>query len=173
MEFELWGREEARARRDELMELWLRAFAGPPYHVGPEELPRVGGLFDRHTEVPGFRLVAALHRGGVVGFAYGFPRRPGEPWTEEVAASLPRRRRGWLRDAFGFVEIAVDPAFQGLGVGSTLHDRLLGSAGQGRAVLTVHAEAPAVGFYRRRGWRELGRLRASPYLIMGRSLAGR
>ena len=165
------GPEEAGARAEALLEVWLRAFSGPPYFVEPAELRRVRRLFSRHLTTPGFRLIAALKGGEIVGFAYGFPRTPGEAWTEEVAASLPPRlRERWLRGAFGFVEFAVDPRYQGLGVGSTLHDRLLATAQEPRAVLTVHAHAPAARFYARRGWRRLGWLKGAPYWILGKEL---
>ncbi len=174
MEFVCLGPEEAGARSEQLLAVWLRAFSGPPYFVEPDELRRVRRLFRRHLRTPGFRLVAALEAGAPVGFAYGFPRRPGEPWTEEVAASLPRLlRERWLEGAFGFVEFAVDPRYQGLGVGSTLHDRLLAHAREPRAVLTVHAHAPAARFYARRGWRRLGWLRGAPYWILGKELEKR
>ena len=169
MEFSLQGPAEVEPRTEELLLLWQRAFSGPPYFVEPGELRRVRRLFRRHLKTPGFRLAAAFDRGALIGFAYGFPRRRGEPWTEEVAASLsPELRRLWLRDAFGFVEFAVDPRYQGLGVGSTLHDRLLKSAREPRAILTVHAHAPAARFYARRGWRRLGWLRDAPYWILGK-----
>ncbi len=171
MEFALWDRERARAEADRLLSVWIRAFEGPPYFVEPKELARVRRLFLRHVQTPGFRLVAALEKGAPVGFAYGFPRTPGEPWTEEVAASLsPELRETWLKGAFGFVEFAVEPRYQGIGVGSALHDRLLETATEPRAVLTVHARAPAARFYARRGWRRLGWLKGAPYWILGKEL---
>ncbi len=171
MEFRLLDPGATRALTGVLLALWQRAFAGPPYFVEPGDLPRVRGLFRRHLATPGFRAAVAFHRGVPVGFAYGFPRRPGEPWTEEVAASLPPElRERWLREAFGFVEFAVDPAYQGLGVGSTLHDRLLASTDRPRAVLTVHAHAPALRFYLHRGWRRLGWLKGAAYWILGKEL---
>ncbi len=165
------GPEEAEAQAEALLGVWLRAFSGPPYFVEPGELRRVRRLFARHLAAPGFRLIAARAGDAIVGFAYGFPRTPGEAWTEEVAASLsPELRRRWLEGAFGFVEFAVDPRYQGLGVGSTLHDRLLATAREPRAVLTVHAHAPAARFYARRGWRRLGWLKGAPYWILGKEL---
>jgi len=169
--FHLLEAGEIAPLAEALLALWQRAFAGHPYFVQPKDLPRVKRLFQRHLETPGFRAVVAFRRGSPVGFAYGFPRRAGEPWTEEVSASLPiALRREWFREAFGFVEFAVDPAYQGIGVGSTLHDRLLATVREPRAVLTVHAHAPAARFYVRRGWRRLGWLRGTPYWILGKEL---
>jgi len=171
VEFLLFGPEEAARLEEHLMAVWLRAFAVPPYAVSERDLPRVRALFRRHCRTPGFRMVVALTGKRPVGFAYGFPRSPGEPWTEEVAASLaPAVRERWLVGAFGFVEFAVDPTYQGLGIGSTLHDRLLATAQEDRAVLTVHARAPAAGFYAKRGWQRLGWLKGVPYRILGKKL---
>ncbi len=165
------GPAEAQAAAEELLEVWYRAFSGAPYHVERSELSGVRRFFLRHVATPGFRLVAAFSQGRPVGFAYGFPRSPGEDWTEEVSASLaPGLRRRWLSNAFGFVEIAVEPRYQGIGVGSLLHDRLLATADEPRAVLTVHAHAPAARFYARRGWQRLGWLKGAPYWILGKEL---
>jgi len=170
----LWPRERVREEASRLLGLWLKAFSGPPYFARAGDLPRVRRLFYRHLEAEGFLFVAALVGEDLVGFAYGFPRHPGDPWTEEVARSLaPDLRRRWLEGAFGFVELAVDPDHQGQGIGSALHDALLAEARRPRAVLTVHEKAKAADFYRRRGWLELGRLEGSDYLIMGRELAGK
>ncbi len=171
MEFLLLNSQEAGRLAERLLSVWYRAFSAPPYSVTRGELVRARRLFEVHLATPGFRLIGAFLHGAPVGFAYGFPRSPGEAWTEEVAASLPAGlHRRWLEEAFGFVEFAVDPRYQGLGIGSQLHDRLLATAREPRAVLTVHAHAPAARFYARRGWRRLGWLRGAPYHILAKEL---
>ncbi len=163
------GPEPAGARLGDWMEVWFAAFSGPPYHVRPSALPLIEATFLSHLGEPGFRLVFAEEGGRVLGFAYGFFRRPGQPWVEEVAQALGPRAR-LLEGAFGFVEIAVHPDHQRKGVGSALHDRLLRGVKAPRAVLTVHERAPALGFYLRRGWRPLGALVEAPYLVLAKPL---
>ncbi len=171
MRVEVLGPREAKDLVDQLLAIWLRAFAQPPYYVRREELPRVRRMFSRHLSERGFRLAVALDAQAVLGFGYGFLRRAGEPWTDAVARALrPSGLSWWLQGAFGLVEFAVDPPHQNLGLGSRLHDALLAATDAPRAILTVHREATALGFYRRRGWQQLGQLPASAYLILGKRL---
>ncbi len=171
MRIEVLGPREAKDLTEELLSIWLRAFAQPPYYVRREELPRVRQMFSRHLSERGFRLAVVMEAQAVLGFGYGFLRRAGEPWTDAVARALrPLGLEWWLQGAFGLVEFAVDPQQQNLGLGSRLHDVLLAATDAPRAVLTVHRQAPALGFYQRRGWQRLGQLPASAYLILGKRL---
>jgi GNAT superfamily N-acetyltransferase len=151
------------------MDIWFAAFAAPPYHVEPSARPLIEAAFRAHLREPGFRLVAACEGKTPLGFAYGFMRRPGQDWVEEVARALGPRAR-LLEGAFGFVEIAVRPEHQRKGVGSALHDALLEGVRAPRAVLTVHEKAPALDFYLRRGWHRLGALVGAPYLVLAKPL---
>ncbi len=163
------GPGDAGPRARDWMDIWFAAFAAPPYHVEPSARPLIEAAFLAHLEEPGFRLVVAEEAGRALGFAYGFYRRPGQSWVEEVARALGPRA-GLLEGAFGFVEIAVHPYYQRKGVGSALHDALLEGVRAPRAVLTVHEKAPALGFYLRRGWRPLGALAEAPYLVLAKAL---
>ncbi len=59
----------------------------------------------------------------------------------------------WLTDAFEFVELAVDPDAQGIGIGRRLHDDLLDSVSQTTALLsTGQQESPAIRLYRSSRW---------------------
>jgi len=165
MRYQVLGPREAARLEDELLALWRRAFAEPPYGGEGAEFSSVRTCFRRHLENPGFRLVLARVPRGLVGFAYGFFLEEGGLWAAELARVLGAEA---LRGAFGLGELAVDPAFRGQGVGARLHDRLLAGVEARLFVLTVHRRAPALGFYLRRGWRPAGQLFRAPYLVLVR-----
>lgn len=111
--------------------------------------------FDRHTRYAGFAgLVAVDPHERVVGFTYGYRSEPGGWWHELVKPALAANGADdWLKDAFEFVELAVDPDWQGQGIGGTLHDTLLGERPERVALLsTAEGETPAQAMYRKRGW---------------------
>ncbi len=143
----------------QLSSVYRAAFAGEPYHRQAEEVAEFARALPAHTQRPDFRCVGALSvdSGEIVGFAYGYRSLPGQWWYDHVAHRLGSELAAdWLADAFQVAEVAVMPAFQGKGVGGTLHDLLLTGRTQGRAVLsTLDAETAATRLYRRRGWQEL------------------
>ena len=118
-----------------------------------------GERVPRHTSREGFRFLGAFDpRGRLVGFVYGYAGGPGQWWYDRVAAALgPKPRAEWLeRPHFELTELAVDPPYQGRGVGSRLHDLVLGDVPHDRALLSALADNPRViRFYERRGWRVL------------------
>lgn len=69
-----------------------------------------------------------------------------------------------MDDTFEFVELAVDPAWQGMGIGSALHDGILTGVPESIAVLSTRAGPfPARHLYDGRGWTEvIGDFRFSP-----------
>ena len=84
----------------------------------------------------GFRCPVVREAGRIRGFAYGFTGRPGQWWTDHVAARVPEPlAREWVGDHLEVVELAVDPEAQGRGYGAALVDLLLEGAEQDRALL--------------------------------------
>jgi ribosomal protein S18 acetylase RimI-like enzyme len=133
----------------------------------------------RHARREGFRFVGAFApRGRLVGFVYGYTGAPGQWWHDKVAAALdPEARATWLDPPhFELTEIAVDPPWQGRGVGSRLHDAVLEGLPGDRALLSALADnAPVLRFYARRSWRVLlDELRFEPgrpvFSILGKEL---
>ncbi len=148
---------EVLRRADELVAVYQAAFLPPPYRKAPEAVAAFQRSLRVHINDLGFRLVAAFQAGQAVGFAYGRVCLPGQWWRNAVAG--PLRARGlelWLADSYHLVELAVHPSAQGRGLGSALHDRLLASPPQSRALLsTLDADTVAGHLYRRRGWQPL------------------
>jgi ribosomal protein S18 acetylase RimI-like enzyme len=136
--------------------VYRRAFGAPPYNKGEVEVAGFAQSLPEHMRREGFRFVAAFEgeRESLVGFSYGHISRPGQFWHDTVAAALgPRAAGEWLTRTFQLVEIAVAPHAQGRGIGSRLHDHLLGEITFRKAVLsTMRTETVAQQLYRRRGW---------------------
>jgi ribosomal protein S18 acetylase RimI-like enzyme len=118
-----------------------------------------GDRVPRHAGHAGFRFLGAFEPGGrLVGFVYGYTGAPGQWWYDKVAATLDARlRTEWLEPShFELTELAVDPAYQGSGIGSRLHDAVLEGLPYERALLSALADNPRViRFYEHRGWRVL------------------
>ena len=133
----------------------------------------------RHARRDGFRFVAAFAPGGrLAGFVYGYTGASGQWWHDKVAAALDADTRAtWLDPPhFELTELAVDPPYQGRGVGSRLHDAVLDGLPFDRALLSALADnGPVLRFYARRGWRVLlDELRFEPgrpvFSILGKEL---
>ena len=118
-----------------------------------------GDRVPRHAQREGFRFLGAFDaKKRLVGFVYGYTGAPGQWWYDKVAAGLDETSRAeWLeREHFELTELAVEPAFQGRGIGSRLHDAVLEGLPHDRALLSALAEnGRVIRFYERRGWRVL------------------
>ncbi|MCI0687980.1 MAG: GNAT family N-acetyltransferase [Sporichthyaceae bacterium] len=143
---------------DDLVRVYAAAF-GAPGHDEPAEAAQRFGVeqLPTHAARTGFRCVVARDSGRVVGFAYGYTGDFGQWWTDRIAAvAAPELVAEWLGGHFELVEMAVDPAMQGRGIGTALHDRLLVDLPHRKAMLTTYRDdLPAPRLYRRRGWQLL------------------
>jgi len=92
----------------------------------------------------------------IVGFLYGFDLQLRHWWPQQIAGPVRAAGHGhWLTDAFELVELQVDPAFQGRGVGSALLRRQLSEMPHRRALLSTDPDGRARTLYRRMGFRDL------------------
>ncbi len=151
--FQLLDGTAAAAHADELRALRAEACAG-------DAVP-FADRFRVQFRQPGFVLAEARHGGYLVGYAFGMPLRPSTSWWRylttplpgEVTAEHPGR-------TFALAELLVRPSWRRQGIGQALHDLILQSRPEERAVLTVPpAATPAQNAFRKWGWRKLARTR--------------
>lgn len=152
------------------------AFAEPPYSDpdrGREVRQRLQNV---HRSRPGFRgLIARTNDGRVAGMCYGYRGEPGQWWHDTVRRELTSEQaRQWLDDSYELVEIAVDPAFQGHGIGTALIDRLLTGRPEATCVLSTRTDSEAHRLYRRLGFEVITEMRfapqGAPFYVMGKRL---
>ncbi len=150
--------DDAEAVADELVEVYRAAFGAPGYDEPASAAERFRDeQLARHTGRDGFRCVTVRLAGRLAGFAYGYTGERGQWWSDQVAQRAPADVvAGWLGGHFEVVEIAVDPADQGRGLATALHDALLLDLPHERALLTTYRDdRPAPRLYRRLGWQLL------------------
>ena len=180
MEIQKLDPRDTASVREQIVDVYDRAWTGTLFHPGAENLPTLGERLIQHSENPDFRLCLAVAGNAAVGFAYGYGSVPGGWWRQSVAAHLGGDAwHRWLDDCFEFAELAVVPEFQSHGIGGLLHDTLLGGLRQSTALLsTQKANQLALSFYETRGWIVLSDWmmfsnRTEPYVIMGLDLTAK
>ena len=163
----------------QMVAVYQAAFAAAPYYETLGDVLTFEGRLPFHARWKGFRCVVARCSAGerIVGFAYGYTTQVDTWWHAQVVTQLSLRQQAeWLSDCFEFVELGVDPAFQGRGIGGRLHDALLSGLPHRTAVLsTPQQQTNALHLYQKRGWVDLlQNFRfagvAMPYRIMGKKL---
>ena len=145
--------------QEDIIHIYRLAFESAPYFKSEAEVTSFCQSLSRHQKRSGFHLLTArdLKTAQYVGFTYGYNGQAGQWWHDIVVKAMgPRTAAIWMVDNFELVELAVLPAYQGYGIGGTLHDRLLIEQTHPKAVLsTLQSETAALQLYRKRGWKTL------------------
>jgi ribosomal protein S18 acetylase RimI-like enzyme len=131
----------------------------------------------QHARYVGFRGIAAVAGGQVVGFVYGYTNAPGQWWYDQIVQHAPRMSMKLdLAGSFAFTELAVAAMWRRRGVGQRLHDAVLHGLPHRYAVLSTQTDnEAALALYRRNGWETLiprMRFDGSPpdFVILGKAL---
>lgn len=176
-----FSQQQSAERQEQIVQVYAAAFAQPPYNRTAAEVHLFRSSFSEHRYRAGFRFVGALDQDGreLIGFAYGYTCAGGQWWYERVkAAAGPDFAPAWLNGSFQVAEVAVQPDWQGHGVGGQVFDQLIENLPHPRAVLsTIDQDTPASRLYERRGWQVLLQPMhfpsvTRPYKILGRRLGG-
>ncbi|MFC9440673.1 GNAT family N-acetyltransferase [Nocardia sp. NPDC057030] len=149
-----------RSRLHDALAVYVAAMdypRGTEHHRAP--------MWTEHTTRPGWQAVAAvvpddsghvdLRSAPIVAIAYGYRGAAHQWWHQQVHSGM--RRSGWpehstrelLSDYFELTELHVHPSAQGLGIGSTLLERLL----RDRPEQAVLLSTPEVAGEDNRAWR--------------------
>ncbi|MEU4345121.1 GNAT family N-acetyltransferase [Nocardia sp. NPDC023852] len=151
---------DLRSRLHDALAVYVAAMdypRGTEHHRAP--------MWTEHTTRPGWQAVAAvvpddaglvdLRSAPIVAVAYGYRGAAHQWWHQQVHSGM--RRSGWpehsvrelLSDYFELTELHVHPSAQGLGIGTTLLERLL----RGRTERAVLLSTPEVDREDNRAWR--------------------
>jgi GNAT superfamily N-acetyltransferase len=151
--YDVLNAERAADYRRPVMTVWEDAFG-----VISDPQDWTVNLWNRHRSREGFRLATAHREDTMLGFAWGYTGQRGQYWSDFVSTRLGPAVEHWVGGHFEFVELAVDSAARGQGIGGQLHDALLQGLPHDRALLatSMKAQDPAVRLYTSRHWRPLG-----------------
>ncbi|MEU9508569.1 GNAT family N-acetyltransferase [Micromonospora sp. NPDC048170] len=152
--------EVAAGLMDELCKVYADAYGQV---VGEDTMVKADAFRDRATGALGARnyeLVTAQAGGELVGFVFGYSLRQDRDW---FAGLDPAPEAGFTDERGGertvvLAEIEVRKAWQGRGIGRSLHDTFLGGRHEERATLTANPVATAThALYEGWGWQAGGR----------------
>ncbi len=155
------------AMRQTIRALYAEAYAEEPYlRTEADAREWEENILPRHLALPGFRLVFARAREGStpLGFGLGAPLGPDTRWWSGMVDPLPEPMTvedG--RQTFAIFEFAVRTDSRRLGLGTAMHEALVGPWTGTRTTLTLRAgSAAAVGFWDAQGYRSVGFSRQFP-----------
>ncbi len=132
-----WTPEDLIRRLDDVIRVYGQAMGYPR-----DLLETRRGYIAGHVHRSGFRAVATLDpAGALLGFGYGYTSASGQWWHDQVRSALSRSaRKIWLANCFEVVELHVQPATQGQGLGAAQLGALLSMA-VGKTTLLSTPEA--------------------------------
>jgi GNAT superfamily N-acetyltransferase len=149
---------EAPTLMDELCEVYADAYGAVP---GEDIREKSGAFRERATAAlkqANYSLVAARVGAQLVGFAFGYSLRAASGWWDGLRPEPPE---GFTHETGSrtvvLSEIEVRRAWQGKGIGRTVHDAFLSQRTEERATLASNPSAADThGLYERWGWQRIG-----------------
>ncbi|WP_052424067.1 GNAT family N-acetyltransferase [Nonomuraea candida] len=153
----------------EIIALYRRCYADPPWSETPEQLDAYPDRLAKALERPSFSAWVERDREGrLIGICYGWPTPAdlsGSRIYDLLKSSFGASAVSQLiAGSFEVVELFVHPGARGRGIASALLAQAV--AGRPRAWLITSPQAPAARLYQRLGWREAGPLPGDPPLAL-------
>ncbi|WP_406298129.1 GNAT family N-acetyltransferase [Embleya sp. NBC_00888] len=158
--FERYGVERVDEVEPIVRALYAEVYAEAPYNETAESVAAwIAGPWARQRAMAGFAVVVARAREGQpAGMGYGVALPVGSRWWAGLPSPLPldeAREDG--KRTFVIMEFVVRSGFRRDGLGSALHDALVGPWRGERTALTARQDAPgALAFWSAQGYRSLG-----------------
>lgn len=156
--------DEATKLMDELCDVYADAYGAVP---GEDTRKKSSAFRDRATAAQqgaSYSLVTAHVGEQLVGFAFGYSLRPERGWWDGLSPEPPE---GFTEETGSrtvvLSEIEVRRAWQGKGVGRTVHDAFLSQRSEERATLASNPKAADThALYERWGWQKMGIVPGKP-----------
>ncbi|TDD72116.1 GNAT family N-acetyltransferase [Actinomadura darangshiensis] len=154
--------ERTVAMLDEIAEVYVPAYAEPPYEPHPmfsreEFIPRT----TRQTTRKGFTLIGVRKGDGeLVGFSFGLHFVAGS-WWRDVSGSAPPQE---IVDAakFSVIELVVAAPHRGRGLARRLLGALLDGRPEQYAMLLAQPDSHARTIYAHWGWKQVAVVQSYP-----------
>lgn len=151
-------RAESLNLMDKLCEVYADAYGAVP----GEDIREKSSAFRERAiaaqQGASYSLVAAHAGDQLVGFAFGYNLRPASGWWDSLTPEPPE---GFTYETGSrtvvLSEIEVRRAWQGKGIGRTVHDAFLSQRTEERATLASNSNATDThALYERWGWQRMG-----------------
>nr|WP_042191674.1 GNAT family N-acetyltransferase [Kibdelosporangium sp. MJ126-NF4]CEL20219.1 acetyltransferase [Kibdelosporangium sp. MJ126-NF4]CTQ97444.1 acetyltransferase [Kibdelosporangium sp. MJ126-NF4] len=143
--------EQLGGLRASLHALYRLCFAEPPWNESRATLDNYANILTGHLERPGLFGSVAWDGRSLLGVVYGWPmppKLPNDAFHRLVSQVVPVEQL--VAPAVTIIELMVDPASRGKGLGRALLDHFI--ADHPDAWLVTHPAAPACALYDSVGW---------------------
>jgi ribosomal protein S18 acetylase RimI-like enzyme len=153
------GADLARTHIEPICQVYQAAFAKPPFNRTPAQFAEQRSQLDRLLQEPSFGASLAFAGSELVGFLYGYALPPTTHWWEGFVPPVdPAITEECEGRTFALIYLAVADAWRRQGIGRRLVTSLLADRPEERAtVAAIPAAVATQAFYRRLGWRHVGR----------------
>jgi ribosomal protein S18 acetylase RimI-like enzyme len=146
------------ALSDDLAGVYRAVFTRPPWNEPADDAQAFADRLPGETGRDGFRSVIARDDNGTLtGFGYGYLTAAPYPTRrsyDDARTAVGAAGADALSGRFEVLELAVHPAWEGMGIGRRLLTTLVGD--QPAWLLTAEHASGAVAFYDACGWQRLG-----------------
>jgi ribosomal protein S18 acetylase RimI-like enzyme len=167
IQVQVGSRADAARLFEPICKLYDLVFSQPPFRWTDEESQHHREFLSSLMENPTFGIATAEADQQLVGFAYGYQLPPDTRWWQNFLEPVPGDvAREWPGRTFALIDLAVDHAWRGHGLGRKLTGMLLASRDEQRATLSVQPTATDTqAFYVHLGWRGVGRKKMPPGVV--------